>query len=455
MIKAKQKHEVDMIHGPLAGKIMVFAMTLAFSSMLQQIFNAADLAVVGRFAGSDAMAAVGSNSAVISLIVSLFVGLSIGANVVVANMLGAGRRKRIGDAVHTTVLVALISGVILLVAGIVLAKPVLELMGAPREVMSLAVLYLRIYFCGMPAITVYNFVAAILRAKGDSSRPFYALVAAGILNVLLNLLFVAVFHLHVIGVALATVLSNILSAGLTISFLMRETDEFRLNLRDLRIDRNIFSDMMRIGLPAGVQGMVFSFSNVIIQTAVNSLGANCIAGMAAAVNFEYLSFFLLNGFAQTCVTFTSQNYGACNPQRCKKVWQLCLLLGTGIDFAFVMIMLLFRNQLILIFTPDPEVIRFAMIRVKYAFSVHFLCTTYEVTAGALRGMNRSLVPTVISLAGTCAFRLFYVWMVFPHYKTAPALILVYPISWLLTIVVMHTAYFIIRRKVFRQMESIS
>ncbi len=447
------RNEVDMTHGPLVKKIMVFAMTLAFSSMLQQFFNAADLAVVGRYAGSREMAAVGSNVPVITLLISLFVGLSVGANVVVANFIGAGRRDRISDAVHTTIFLSMAAGVFLMVLGGAAAKPILHLMGAPDEVLRLAVIYLRIYFCAMPAMFVYNWGSALLRAKGDTSRPFYVLAGAGVLNVLLNLFFVIVLHLHVVGVALATVISNILSAGMILRILMNEPDEFRLRRKDLKIHKQILMDILRIGLPSGIQGTVFSFSNVVIQSAINSLGPDCIAGMAAAVNFEYLSFFLMNAFTQTCVTFTSQNFGARDAARCKRVWRLCMLLGTGLDLLFVFVVVLFRSRLISIFTTEPEVIRFAMVRVKYAFSIHFLCATYEITAGSLRGMNHPVVPTAITLSGTFVLRLFYVLCIFPHYGTADALIMVYPISWILTTIVMNTVYFIIRRREFEKMRT--
>ena len=443
-----RRNEMDMTHGPLAKKILLFAVPLALSSVLQQLFNAADLAVVGRFTNPQAMAAVGSNASVISLLLSLFIGLSVGANVVVGNLLGAGRREKLGDAVHTIISVALISGVLLLVLGNLAAKPLLTLMGAPEDVLELAVLYLRIYFCGMPMITLYNFASAILRSKGDSTRPFVAMVIAGVVNVVLNLFFVIVLHLHVIGVALATVLSNCLSGGLTVAFLTREPDEFRLEFRKLRIDPTVLRKMIQIGLPAGVQGMVFSISNVVIQSAVNSFGSDCIAGMTAGQNFDFVSYCLLNAFAQACVTFTSQNYGAGDAERCRRVWRISMAMGVGIDMVFIGVMLLFKNELIRLFTTDPAVIDYAMVRINYAFAVHFLCATYEITGGALRGMNRSAIPAVISVVGTCAVRLLYVRFFFPLYGTPVVLILVYPVTWIITCLAMNTAYLIARRKAF-------
>ena len=444
----KTTNELDMTHGPLAGKIFRFAVPLALSSMLQQLFNAADLAVVGRFTNPQAMAAVGSNASVISLLVSLFIGLSVGANVVVGNLIGAGRREKLSDAVHTIIAVALVSGIALTVIGNLAAKPILLLMGAPENVLNLAVVYLRIYFCGMPMITLYNFASAILRSKGDSARPFLAMVLAGVLNVVLNLVFVIVLHLSVVGVALATVISNCLSGGLMVYYLMTEDADFRLDFRRLRIEPVILKKMVKIGLPAGLQGMVFSLSNVVIQSAVNSFGSDCIAGMTAGQNFDFISYCLLNAFAQACVTFTSQNYGAMDPERCKRVWRISMGLGVGIDMAFIAVMYLFRSQLIQLFTTDPEVIRYAMIRVTYAFTLHFLCATYEITGGALRGMDRSAVPALISIFGTCAARLLYVQFFFPLYRTPEVLILVYPVTWVLTTIAMNSSYLIARKRAF-------
>ena len=449
----KRKNEMDMTHGPLAGKILRFAVPLALSSMLQQLFNAADLAVVGRFTNPQAMAAVGSNASVVSLLISLFIGLSVGANVVVGNLIGAGRRERLPAAVHTIITVALISGVFLAAVGNLVARPILQLMGAPENVLNLAVLYLRIYFLGMPMITLYNFGSAILRSKGDSRRPFIAMVIAGVVNVLLNLFFVVVLHLHVIGVALATVLSNCLSGGLMVWYLLHEEKDFRLSLRRLRIDPAILKKMVSIGLPAGVQGMVFSLSNVVIQSAVNSFGADCIAGMTAGQNFDFISYCLLNAFAQACVTFTSQNYGAGDSERCRRVWRISMGMGVGIDMLFIGLLFLLRYQVVQLFTTDAEVIRYAMVRVNYAFTLHFLCATYEITGGDLRGMNRSTIPALISIFGTCAARLLYVRFFFPLYRTPEVLIMVYPVTWILTTIAMNSAYLLSRKKAFRFAET--
>lgn len=451
--RGKRKNSMDMLQGPLLGKIFFFALPLAISAVLQQLFNAADVAVVGRFASPDAMAAVGSNAPVIGLLVNLFLGLSVGANVVIANLIGAGQKDRIRDAVHTILALAILMGFILTVFGIAISPAVLGLMGAPEEVMNLSVLYLRVYFLGMPMVLLYNYGAAILRSKGDSRRPLFALALSGVINIGLNLLFVIVFHLHVAGVALATVLSNAVGASLILYFLATEEETFRFSFRRLRIRKVYLSYVLRIGLPAGVQGMVFSFSNVVIQSAINSFGAACIAGSTAAQNFEFISYCFLNAFAQTAVTFTSQNYGAGKKDRCKKVFQLTMLLGIGFDILMIAVFILFRRQLILLFTTDPVVIEYAMDRMMCVCLTHALIGTYEISGGCIRGMNRSLVPALISIFGTCAFRLIYVFTVLPQHHTFGTLMNVYPISWILTGTLMITAYFIIRRKAFMLLKS--
>ena len=445
--KMKKKNtELDMLHGPLVGNIIRFALPLAASAVLQQLFNAADLAVVGRFSTPQAMAAVGSNTFIISMLVSLFIGLSVGANVVIANLIGSGRRKELHDAVHTVIGLALICGLLLMVLGFFLAPLILRLTGAPEDVMALAVTYLRIYFLGMPAIMLYNFGSALLRGTGDSTRPFFSLTIAGIVNVVLNLLFVVGLRLHVVGVALATVLSNCLSAGLTLRFLTQRQGDFHLDLRAICIKSGYLVAVIQIGLPAGLQGMVFSLSNVVIQSAVNSFGSDCIAGMAAAQNFDFVSYCVINAFAQTAVTFVSQNYGAGNLDRCGKITRTSFLLCLGIDAVVIACMLLGRYRLIRLFTTEPGVIEYAMVRFTRVIVVHFLCATYEISGGALRGMNHSMVPAVISVLGTCAFRLAYTLLFFPAHRSIGTLMLVYPASWILTGIVMNAAYLIIRKR---------
>ena len=446
------KNEIDMLHGPLVGPILRFALPLSATAVLQQLFNAADIAVVGRFASSEAMAAVGSNSSVIALIVNLFMGLAVGANVVVANLIGAGQKTRVNEAVHTIISVGLFAGFLLIGIGNLVARPLLTLMGAPENVMELAVLYLRVYFFAMPGVMLYNFGSAILRSKGDSRRPLLALTASGVINIGLNLLFVIGFHLHVVGVGLATVLSNLVSAGLVISFLLREEEAFRLSFKKLRIKKQYLVGMIQIGLPAGLQGMVFSLSNVVIQSSINSFGAAAIAGSTAAQNLEFVSFCVLNGFSQTAVTFTSQNYAAGDVGRCKKVFQIAMGVGLGADLVVIGAMMLLRAPLMALFTTDPEVLAYAYIRLTHVCAVHFLIGSYEISGGALRGMNHSLTPALISILGTCVFRLGWVFLLVGRFHEFGMLMYVYPASWILTGTVMLTAYFVVRKKAFGILE---
>ncbi|MCR4740570.1 MAG: MATE family efflux transporter [Lachnospiraceae bacterium] len=442
-------NQINMLEGSLLDKIVVFALPLAASSVLQQLFNAADLAVVGRFASAQAMAAVGSNAAVINLIICLFVGLSVGANAVIAMQIGSGHRERISETVHTVITVSLIAGAVLIILGIALSAPILHMMGAPDEVLSLAVVYLRIYFLAMPAIMVYNYGSAILRSKGDSKRPLYALILSGVINILLNLLFVIVFHLHVIGVALATVISNLFGAGMIILFLVTEEEPFRLSFKKLTVKRKYLELMMKIGLPAGLQGGVFSLSNVVIQSAVNSFGAAAIAGSTAASNFDFISYCVISAFSQTSVTFTSQNFSARKYERCRSVFRMCMLCGFLTSAFIVFLMVTFRHGIIEIFTTDPEVIEFAMKRIMNAFFLHFLIASYEVSGGCLRGMNHSLLPALISIIGTCVFRLLYVFLYVSKVHTFEALFRVYPISWVITGILTLTAYYAVRRREFK------
>ena len=438
-----------MLNGPLAGPIIMFALPLAFSSMLQQLFNAADTAVVGRFASSQAMAAVGSNSSVINLVVALFVGLSVGTNVVIAGLIGRGRREEIPSALHTAVLVAMISGVLLLFVGIGIARPMLTLMNTPEDVLDLAVLYLRIYFLGMPFIMLYNFGSAILRSKGDSTRPVYALLCGGILNVLLNLLLVIVFHLHVIGVAAATVTSNLVSSFLVLWFLMHEEDEFRLEWKKLHINPGYLGLMVRIGLPAGLQGVVFSLSNTVIQSGVNSFGSAASAGSAAALNFEIIAFYIVNAFNQATVTFTSQNYAAGKYDRCRKIFRLAMLftvIGTGtMDFIFIAA----KDFTLSIFTTDPRVMEYSVIRFTHILAFQWMVSSYEISGSAMRGMGYSMTPTLITIFGTCVFRIFWVLTLFPMHRSFGFLLYVYPVSWLITGSLVLVTYFLIRKRAMR------
>ncbi|MDY2944833.1 MAG: MATE family efflux transporter [Lachnospiraceae bacterium] len=451
--KHRGTREVDMLHGPLAGKLFLFALPLAISSILQQLFNSADLAVVGRFDSSQAMAAVGSNAALVNLLISLFSGLSVGANVVVASLIGQGRKKEISRAVHTVILLAIICGFIVCGLGLAIAPQLLRMMNTPDDVLHLAELYLRIYFIGMPFFMLYNFGSAIQRSKGDSTTPLVALIISGIVNVFLNLFFVIVCHLGVAGVAIATDISSGISAAIVIVTLARDEESYRLHVRELSIDGTDLKRIIAVGLPAGLQGMVFSLSNVVIQSGINSFGAAGIAGSTAGQNFEFMSYFVVNGFAQACVTFTSQNFAAGEIERCKKVNRLCMLIGLSCTLAVSAVFLAGRYLFIRVFTTDEEVITFAVLRMWFVCMPELLTGTYEIPGGALRGMNHSLTPTVITVLGSCVFRLIYIATVFQMNHEYWVLMVEYPISWVITGIACNIAYYRIRGKEFSRIRA--
>ena len=447
-MKIKQKNTIDMTHGSLWNKLLLFALPLAASSILQQLFNSVDTAVVGRFASSRALAAVGSNSSLIALMINLFIGISLGSNVIISRYIGQKTEEHVKAAIHTAIVVALCSGIFVLVLGQFIARPVLTMMGTPKDVIDLAVLYLRIYFLGMPFIMLYDFSSSILRSIGDSRRPLYALIAAGIINTGLNLILVIVFHLGVSGVAIATVVSNIVSSGILFYILLHEQEPIRVRLCGLSIDRCELKKILIIGVPAGLQGMVFSLSNVVIQSGINSFGAAGIAGSTAGQNFEFMCYFIVNAFSQAAVTFTAQNYGAGQYDRCKKVFVLSMLIGESLTFALSLVFWIFRGTLIQIFTTDQEVIAYAMIRMMIVSTWEIGTGTYEIPAGCLRGMGISMAPTVLVIFGSCVFRLIYVSTIFAAHHDFLILTIVYPISWAITGVAVEICYFVMRRKLF-------
>lgn len=440
------KHSIDMLHGSLLDKILLFALPFAASSVLQQVFNSADVAVVGRFSGSEALAAVGINGPIVNLIINVFVGLSVGSNVVCATLIGQGRAGKIRDATQTVFCLALASGIFLALIGPLLAVPILRLIGTPENVLQLASRYLAIYFLGMPAIMAYNFCSAVLRAKGDSRRPLYSLTFSGVLNVALNLLFVAVFKLSVVGVAIATVISNFAAAALVVFFLITEDEPYKLYLKGLHIEGRLLLRICRIGVPAGAQGMMFSLSNVCIQGAVNTFGSDAIAGAAAAVNFQYFSFFVVSAFSQAATTFTSQNYGALLHARCKRIWALCMACSALASFLMCQTFVIFGGFFIRVYTTDEAAISFALVQMAYVVRWHFLINSYEITAGALRGMGYSLLPSLVTLAGSCLFRIVWLAVVFRVVATYECVMLVYPASWLVTGCAMLTVYALVRHK---------
>ena len=438
---------MDMVHGPLAGKILLFALPLMFSSILQLLFNAADVVVVGRYAGEAALAAVGSTSSLINLLVTLFVGFSVGTNVVVARDLGAGRPEQVRAGVHTAVAIALISGVLLTVLGLAAARPLLVWTASTPDVIDLATLYLRIYFCGMPVNMLYNFGAAILRAQGDTRRPLYFLAIAGVTNVALNLLFVIVFQMSVAGVALATIISQAVSAFLVLGCLMRDQGPLHLDMKKLCIDKRIMIQIMRVGLPAGFQGIVFSLSNVVIQSSINSFGSTAIiAGSAASANIEGFVYVAMNAFYQTDLTFTSQNYGAGECGRVDRSLILCQAYVVAAGLLLGVLAAVFGHPLAAIYAPGKEeVISHAILRLKYICIPYFLCGVMDVMVGVLRGLGHSIVPMIVSMVGACGVRLLWVATIFQTYHTPQMLYLSYPVSWLIT-GGGHVAFFLAVRK---------
>ena len=441
---------MDMTHGSLWNKILIFALPLAASSILQQLFNSVDTAVVGRFASSRALAAVGSNSSLISLMINLFIGISLGSNVVIAHYIGQKAKDSIQSAVHTAIVVAVLSGLFVMIAGQFIARPVLLLMGTPKDVIQMAVLYLRIYLLGMPFIMLYDFGSSILRSIGDSRRPLYSLIAAGIVNTVLNLILVIVFHLSVAGVAIATVISNMVSSGIIIYILLHEAEPIRLDIKKLKIASKQLKKILLIGIPAGLQGMMFSIANVCIQSAINSFGSNAIAGSAAALNYEFFSYFTVNAFAQAAVTFTSQNYGAGQKDRCKKIFRLSMLFSILFCGTLSCIFVLGRDFFLHLYTTDEAVYRFAAQRILIVTTLEFLTSVYEISAGAMRGLGHSLLPAVITCVGSCVLRLIWIATVCRIYHTFWVLLIIYPISWVITGVSMMAAYHFIKKRVFRK-----
>lgn len=427
-------NQIDMTEGPIFGKLLKFSIPLIASSILQLLFNAADVVVVGRFAGDNSLAAVGSTGSLINLLINLFMGLSVGTNVVAANYFGAQKKDDLRDTVHTAILVSIYSGLILTVVGVLGAKPILTFMQAPAEVLNLAALYLRIYFGGITATMVYNFGSAILRAKGDTQRPLYILFGAGILNFILNLIFVIIFKMDVAGVGLATVISQVISAVLVILILIREPDDFHLNLKKLRINRMIFIRIVKIGLPAGFQGIMFSFSNVIIQSSINTFGPVMIAGNAAAVNLEGFIYTSMNGFSQGSLTFCSQNLGAGKVDRIRKVVWISQVSIIVIGALLSGIFLLLGPVFLGIFTKSDEVVQAGMKRLWIIFTTYYLCGMMDGMANSIRGIGHSLMPVISSLIGACLFRIIWLFTIFliPQFHTPTTIFLSYPISWILT-----------------------
>ncbi len=441
--------DVNMLTGPIFGSVIAYTVPIILTNILQICFNTADLIVVGRFCGSLSVAAVGATSSLIHLIINLFIGLSVGCGITAAQSIGAGNKEKTFRIVHTALPLSLIVGVFLSVVGFFGSGFLLKLMGTPTKVLPLSTIYLKIYFIGIVATMVYNFCSAILRAAGDTKSPLIFLSLAGIVNVLLNLIFVILFDMDVAGVALATTISQFLSAILSVYALMRRTDSCKLNLNKMKIHKTPLLEFIRIGIPAGIQSSMFSFSNVIIQSSVNSLGEIVVSGSAASMNIENFVYTAMNAFHQTALNFTGQNIGIKNYRRAKRVFKTCLLCGalTGLILGFICFA--FGKQLLGIYITDsPEAISVGMTRLAIICLSYFICGAMDVTTGAIRGMGVSLQPMIITILGVCGVRILWVFTVFriPAFHTVASLYMSYPVSWTLTFIAELITYFAVIRK---------
>ncbi|MBE6888219.1 MAG: MATE family efflux transporter [Ruminococcaceae bacterium] len=448
----KKTYEMDMIHGPLVPNILRYAFPLMLSGILQLMFNAADVIVVGRFAGSQALAAVGSTGSLINLLINLFVGVSIGTNVLVARYYGARDWDGIQETINTSIITAAVGGVALIFIGFFASGPLLNLMGTPHDVIDHSVLYMRIYFAGMPFFMLYNFGAAILRSVGDTKRPLYFLMIAGVVNVVLNLIMVVIFHMGVAGVAIATVASQVVSCVLVMRCLIHNEGAIHVHLGSLTFNKKRMMEMLRIGLPAGFQGMVFSISNVLIQSSVNSFGSVVMAGNTAAANIEGFVYTAMNAFYQTNLSFTSQNYGAKNKERIGKVLFCCLGLVALVGAVVGNGAYLIGNLLLGFYTTDPQVIAYGMNRLAIISTMYFICGMMDVMVGSIRGLGYAVMPMIVSLMGACAFRVVWIFTVFKMFHTQFSLYISYPISWTITFSAHLICFLVVRKKVFAKME---
>lgn len=451
MGKSKRRN-IDMLNGPLPKKILLFAIPLALTSILQQLLNSADASIAGRFLGGSALAGIGGVSPISAMFVNLFVGLSIGANVVVAMRIGNGQMQRVGAAVHTAMALAVIVGLALMACGLLLAEWILDAVAMPADSYGDGLLYLRLFFGTVPFMTVYNFASAILRAHGDSRRPLYALAVAAVLNIGLNFLFAGPLGWGVAGIGVATIIACAACAALAVAFIMREDEPYRFHPRQLRITGPELREILRIGIPAGIQGAVFSLSNTVVQAAINSFGSATIAGSAATLNFEYYTYFFVNAFAQTAVTFTSQNYAARNVERCRTVYRWCQLFGLASSLALGITFTALGRTALSIFTTDPVAWGFGMMRMWFIELLDWMTSLYDVPAGAMRGMGWSTLPAVVTIFGSCVLRIAFVAWVFPYTQTFVSLMALYPVTWLFMIVVMQVAYALVKRRAYRKIQ---
>ena len=447
MEKRKRGLAIDILNGSMWDKILRYALPVAATGILGQLFNASDIAIVGNFAQGDtvaAVAAVGANGPVIGLLLNIFIGIALGANVVIANAIGRGDKETVSRAVHTSIVAAVLGGIIVGLLGQLLAEPVLSMLQVPEDVFPLALKYMRIYLLGLPVIFLYNFEAAIFRSAGDTKTPLVALALSGVLNVILNLFFVVVLNKTVDGVAIATVLANVVSSVVLLRRLLRSELFIHVEFKNLRIDWKILWRILKIGVPAGIQGAVFSLSNIVVQSAINSLGKVTMAASSAAFNVEIMAYYILNSFGQACTTFVGQNYGAGQIDRCRKALKLCLIESVIATACAVAIALASGKYLIALFNNDPEVIRLGMVRLKFIFMSYIFSTIYDCMSGYMRGFGISLTPALLTIFGVCGTRIIWIYMVFPMSQTFETIMQVYPISLAINMVLIFCALIITR-----------
>ena len=446
--KVRKSNQMDMIHSSLWKCILLFALPVALSNIIQQLFNSVDMAVVGQFAGDDALAAVSANSAVTALFINVISGIAVGPNVVVAKLVGQGRKKEVQDAVHTVIAFALVFGVVLFGIGQAAASQLLSVISTPENIFGLAQIYFRIYFIGIPFFVLYNFGAAILRSIGDTKRPLYCLIFSGVLNALLNLLLVIVFQLGVAGVAIATSVSNMVSAGIVLFLLHREEELIRVSFGKIKIHKEYMRTIWKVGTPAALQSAVFSVSNVCIQSGINSFGENAISGSTVGLTFEYFTYYIIVAFSQAAVTFSSQNYGARELKRCKKICWICMTEGMLLTMVLSTIFTVWGRPFVGLYTTNAVVMAYALIRMHHVMMIEFLTGTNEIAGSVLRGVGYSLLPAILTVLGSVCFRIFWLFVIFPKRHTFDMLMTVYPVSWVLTGGMVLLAYFIVTKKVF-------
>lgn len=443
------KYEIDMCNGTIMNKLISFSIPLMLSGVLQLMFNAVDIIVVGKFSGRQALAAVGSTTALINLAVNLFIGISLGANVLAGRFYAAKKDREMSETVHTSILFALLSGIAMLFVGVFLAKWALELMDTPDDILNLATTYLRIYFLGMPFFMLYNFGAAILRAVGDTKRPLWYLIIAGVVNAGLNMFLVIVFELGVVGVGVATVISQIISCLLVLRCLCKTEGSYQLRFSELRIKKEHLKQLFQVGIPAGIQSTVINFSNVLLQSSVNSFGSIAMAGYTAANNIFGFLYATVNSFTQACMSFTSQNYGVKKWKRMDKVLIDCMILSVAVTLIMGGGVYIFGEPILGIYTSDPEVIRCGMEILLYTTATYFLCGLMDLFPGAMRGMGYSTMPMILSIIGTVGTRIFWIYCIFPSHHSLDVLFISYPLSWFLTIVMQVACFYFVRKKVYR------